>query len=111
MTDQPDERYLTAHHEAGHAVAALLRGAELTSITIDPTPERAGYTGFRGKRWDSQFFTYAGPWAEARSQWTEDSLDGVDDDGCLFGDYVVYAFLVNRAIPIGHRAVVTRLSG
>jgi hypothetical protein len=26
MTDEPDERYLRAYHEAGHAVAALIRG-------------------------------------------------------------------------------------
>lgn len=41
MTDEPDERYLTTCHEAGHVVAALMRGGELTSVTVDPTPEHA----------------------------------------------------------------------
>lgn len=39
MTDEPDEKYekyLTAHHEAGHAVAALVcPSGRLISITID----------------------------------------------------------------------------
>jgi hypothetical protein len=102
----PDERYLTAHHEAGHAVVALMRGGELTSISIDcsdpcttaghPTTKHAGYTGFRAEPWDIQFATYAGPWAEARCQWNQDSLHGEDDDGRVFGLYVIGAWRVNR---------------
>ncbi|HYB37938.1 MAG TPA: hypothetical protein VEF72_20820 [Mycobacterium sp.] len=41
----------------------------------------------------------AGPWAEARSQWTRDSLDSLDDeddDGRPFRYYVREAFDVNR---------------
>ena len=52
-----NERYLTACHEAGHAVAALMRGGgELVSITIDQdtATQRAGspaigYTHTRAK--------------------------------------------------------------
>lgn len=107
IENRPHERYLTAHHEAGHAVAALMRGGgELTSISIDcadpcskaghPKTPHAGYTGIRVKPWDQQFVTYAGPWAEARCQWNRDSLDGEDDDGRSFHDHVLGAFLVNR---------------
>lgn len=100
---EPDEQDLTAHHEAGHAVAALACGGGLISITIGPTrehPEYAGNTGVRVEKWwHLPFVVYAGPWAEARSQWTRDSLDsldGEDDDGRPFRDYVREAFDVNR---------------
>jgi hypothetical protein len=49
----------------------------------------------RHKAWDSAFITYAGPWAEARTQWTEHTLDGEDDDGDTFNIYVLAAFLRN----------------
>jgi ATP-dependent Zn protease len=40
-----DDRYLTACHEAGHAVAALMRGGgEVTSISIEPTADHLGIT-------------------------------------------------------------------
>lgn len=51
------------------------------------------------KWWHLPFVVYAGPWAEARSQWTRDSLDSLDDeddDGRPFRDYVREAFDVNR---------------
>lgn len=91
-----DERLLTAHHEAGHAVAALMRGGgQLRSITIEPTTTYLGHTGYRGKPCDTAFVTYAGPWAEARAQWVRPTLDDEDDDGCTFEDYVSVAFLSN----------------
>ena len=72
-----DERYITACHEAGHAVAALMRGGgEITSITIEPTADYLGYTWTRIKPFDRAFIIYAGPWAEARAQWTEPTFDG-----------------------------------
>jgi hypothetical protein len=99
LTDEPDERYLTTHHEAGHAVAAVVFGGELISVTIDPPsehPERAGNTEVRmDKPWDLHIVVYAGPWAEARFQWPRDSVDSLDeqdDDGRLFRDYVREAF-------------------
>ncbi len=91
-----DERYITACHEAGHAVAALMRGGgEITSITIEPTADYLGYTWTRIKPFDRAFIIYAGPWAEARAQWTDPTFDGCDGDGCLFEDLVTAAFLRN----------------
>jgi hypothetical protein len=92
---------LTAHHEAGHAVAALMRGGgEVVSITIVPTPEYFGFTHTRVKIFDTAFLTYAGPLAEARSHWPEgvpldDEYGDDDDDDVTFGDYVTAAFIRN----------------
>jgi hypothetical protein len=97
MTDQ---QYLTAHHEAGHAVATLLRGGgELLWITIEPTSKYLGYTGHRTKAvavGDRMFITFAGPWAEARAGWPQPSIDGEDDDGCIFDDHLFAAWAHNR---------------
>jgi hypothetical protein len=93
-----DERLVTACHEAGHAVAALMRGSgELRSITIEPTPDHLGYTGFRGKPCDMAFVTYAGPWSEARAQWPMPTIDGRDDDELTFDDYLSGAWLRNAS--------------
>lgn len=90
------ENFLTAHHEAGHAVAALMRGGgELLSITIEPTAQYAGFTRTRHQIWDAAFVTFAGPWAEARATWGPRALDDIDDDGCCFGDYVTEAWFNN----------------
>jgi ATP-dependent Zn protease len=49
-----DDRYLTACHEAGHAVAALMRGGgEVTSISIEPTADHLGITHTRRKTFDN----------------------------------------------------------
>jgi hypothetical protein len=49
-----DQRCLTAHHEVGHAVAAVMRGGGvLTSITIEPTSEHLGKTWSRIKPYDA----------------------------------------------------------
>jgi hypothetical protein len=111
-----DQRSVTAHHEAGHVVAAVMRGeGELRSVTIDRTDEYLGHTGFRGKPCDSAFVTYAGLWAEARAQWPHPALDGEDDDGCIFGDYVTSAFFLNTdgdgADYLRHRADDAALLG
>lgn len=97
--NESDEQDPTAHHEAGHAVAALVRGGVLISITIHPTPEHPEYAGKTNFTVDEpsyfHFAVYAGPWAEARSQWPQDSLnslDDEDDDGRPFRDYVRHAF-------------------
>lgn len=55
---------VTAHHEAGHAVAAVLRGGTLVSITVSDDGE-TGFTRHRSGVFDAGFIAYAGQWAEA----------------------------------------------
>jgi hypothetical protein len=87
---------ITAHHEAGHAVAAVMRGGgELLLISIEPTVDYLGHTQTRGKIFDAAFFTFAGPWAEARAQWPHPHLEGPDDDGCDFADHLDFAWMEN----------------
>ena len=93
------ELYLTAHHEAGHAVAALMRGGEVVSVTIKPTARRGGGCEIRPGSADAADFWafnyYAGPWAEARAQWTQPTIDedSFDDEGRCFADHVATAFV------------------
>jgi hypothetical protein len=102
-----DQRSVTAHHEAGHAVAVVMRGGgELKSITIDATDTYLGYTGYRGKPSDTAFIAFAGPWAEARYQWPLPSREGEDGDGLTFDDHVVAAFLCNTDDSNAHRKAV-----
>lgn len=89
-----DPRQLAAVHEAGHAVAAVMRGGStLTSVTLDADRHGEGITWTRHKGWDAAFFTWAGPWAEARYVWGDLPLDAEDDDGCTFADHVLGVFL------------------
>ena len=99
------ERWLTACHEAGHAVACLMRGGgTFTSVTIERTDDYLGCTFTRLKQWDSQFVSYAGPWAEARAQWPSDlSVGELDDDGGEFNDYIVFALAANPPDLQGYR--------
>lgn len=95
MNDR-NERSLTAHHEAGHAVAAVMRGGgTFTSITITPTADCAGMTRTQVMVWDAPFVVYAGPWAQARARWSEPTLDDDDADGCCFEDHVFAALMEN----------------
>lgn len=94
----PGERQLTAIHEAGHAVAAVLRGGTFDVISIEPTVTRDGFIRTREvAACDYPFVIFAGPWAEARVQWPARPLDGVDDDGRTFGQYVEDALLSNAS--------------
>jgi hypothetical protein len=62
-----------AHHEAGHAVAAVARGGELVSVWLgevsdwsDPgSNETTGGTRHQTDWLDQPFVTFAGVWAEA----------------------------------------------
>ena len=87
------ERSVAAHHEAGHAVAATMRGGStLTSVSLSPE-HGTGITSFHAKPFDGPFITYAGLWAEARYLWGDRPLDGVDDGEGEFQDFVAGAFL------------------
>lgn len=89
------QRSITAHHEAGHAAASVMRGGS-TFRSVDLTNADGGHglTLFRAKATDHPFIAYAGPWAEARLQWPAGvALDGEDDDGMTFDDYVDGALL------------------
>jgi len=65
-----DQRTLAAYHEAGHAVAAVMRMHEADGLRESPTirADGSGLTLVRikGGTGDGHFITYAGPWAEAR---------------------------------------------
>lgn len=110
------ERWLTACHEAGHAVACLMRGGgTFTSVTIEPTAEYLGCTFMRLRQWDGEFTSYAGPWAEARARWPEHlRIDEFDPDEREFADYIIEALALNPsdlegyAKPKGETAVAIR---
>ena len=113
-----NERWLTACHEAGHAVASLMRGGgTFTSVTIERTDEYLGCTFTRVRQWDRQFASYAGPWAEARARWPEHlRIDEFDPNGSEFADYIIEALLLNPPDfegykkPKGEAAVASRRS-
>ncbi|MGV9861890.1 hypothetical protein [Rhodococcus koreensis] len=85
-----DTPEVVAHHEAGHACAAILRGgASITSIHLDPVRPGYGMTHMRAKAYaDGGFIAWAGCWAEARYRWGDRPLDQDDDDGLEFVDHV-----------------------
>lgn len=92
MTPAVDEARAVAFHEAGHAVAVVLRGGgTFKSILLDESGH--GLTLYSAKPCDSAFIAFAGPWAEARQAWGERPLEVEDDDGCTFSDYVVGVLL------------------
>lgn len=109
-------REVTAHHEAGHAVAVLMRGGgRLHYIDMSETADYRGYTHFNAEVFDIPFITYAGPFAEARAQWPHDDLDGEDEYGRTFGECVAAAFRANadgdfEAYPAALRADPTTLA-
>ncbi len=85
-----------AHHQAGHAVAVLMRGGgRLHYIDISETAGHRGYTHFSAKVFDFAFIRFAGPFAEARAQWPHDDLDGEDEQGRMFDECVAAAFRAN----------------
>jgi hypothetical protein len=80
-----------AIHEAGHAVAAGMRGAEVRSIH---ETDDGAITNVRGKSWDMPFITFGGLWAEARYWWSLENPDApetmatMDANGIEFFDYI-----------------------
>lgn len=97
MTTADPVRILTAFHEAGHTVAALMRGdSSLLSVSLSDTPGE-GITWHRSQVWDQAFIAYAGPWAEARHEWGDRPLDDLDDDGCTFDEVLAGCMLAGGA--------------
>ncbi|MEO3757065.1 hypothetical protein ABGB19_02080 [Mycobacterium sp. B14F4] len=74
-----------AHHEAGHAVAAVARGGQLIRVflgtvdwtTDDMSADTTGGTEHRTDDVDRPFVTFAGPWAEAK--WMVANEPDLDD--------------------------------
>lgn len=78
-------REATAYHEAGHTIAALVRGGgSVKSVTIEPTARHSGLTWVNVKSCDSAFVTFGGMWAEAEYCWRTD-----DAGEFTFNDYLV----------------------
>lgn len=93
MPDIGNERAIAAHHEAGHAVAATMRGGStLTSVELSEV-HGEGITWHNGHTWDFAFIAYAGMWAEARLSWPRAEPTGEDGDGLTFDDYVTGVYL------------------
>lgn len=95
------QRETAAFHEAGHAVAAVMRGGStLLSVTLSTGTHGAGITWVRHKVWDLAFLTFAGPWAEARYEWAKihddlavDDISTSDHECEVFEDWVCGVFL------------------
>jgi hypothetical protein len=70
---------VTAYHEAGHARAAVRRGASVNKIDISCDDENGNYLGNTAVDIDpahEAFYAYAGPWVSARLiNGPEDSVD------------------------------------
>ena len=87
----------TAHHEAGHAVAAVARGGTLIKVhlgkvdwtTRDDSRDKPGETHHDTTSANEPFVTFAGPWAQA--MWMVEHRDGVDEQDD-FHDIVGYAW-------------------
>jgi hypothetical protein len=85
MTDPATMRTWTAHHEAGHAVATLMRNGALDSVTIDATVDHWGRTLGTVPPLAGTFVIHAGPWAEARFRWPLSTRDLDDFSGYVHG--------------------------
>ncbi|SKE15021.1 DNA binding domain, excisionase family [Mycobacteroides abscessus subsp. abscessus] len=65
MTTASDIRH--AHHEAGHAVAAVHRGGFVQEVQLaGDDPDDIGYVKHWSSPANAPFVTFAGPWAEAK---------------------------------------------
>jgi hypothetical protein len=75
---------LTAHHEAGHAVAGIVRCMPLRYITLRPRTEGVlGRCMFRRgtySDWDQAIQIHAGPIAGARLAWISEGRDGLSEE-------------------------------
>lgn len=116
MTDvDTEQRRLAAFHEAGHAIAAVSRGgSSLRSVNLGTT-HGEGLTLFRAKGFDAGFIAYAGPWAEARTQWGDEPKEDLNEEGVSFSDYVMGVILSQpddaSIIAAAERAFQSMLEG
>jgi hypothetical protein len=86
-------RFRTAHHEAGHAVAGVMRGGDVHHLKLgDPTDaglldvdrESIGVTRHTSDSWNVPFVAFAGPWA----QWRHGKETGETEDWDLVWDWL-----------------------
>jgi hypothetical protein len=102
-----------AHHEAGHAVAAVAAGGELVEVflgsadwsTEDDGADSLGGTVHRTADEALPFVTFAGPWAEA--MWTVEHDSDVDN----FRDALEYAWDNNSGDTNKYESRVVALDG
>ncbi|MBN6034157.1 hypothetical protein [Amycolatopsis sp. 195334CR] len=91
------EEYLTAWHEAGHAVVYLLQGRSLRYVTLRPrTAGRVGFTAVRPRRVELSTLAvvaHAGPLAQARYVLDTTSAAERLREGITAGDVRVGAYL------------------
>jgi len=88
-----EARRIAAIHEAGHAVAACMRGgSSLRSVRLGDVPG-TGITYHRSKPCDEPFIAWAGCWAEARLAWGDLPYDATDDEGYEWCDHLTGVFL------------------
>lgn len=92
-----DQRRQTAHHEAGHAVTAVARGGTFHGLTVEGTATRHGGVHVVHPRAAREFVTFAGPWAEARYDWADRPLDGIDEHGSTLHDYIRASLCANAS--------------
>lgn len=88
--DDRDALVQRAYHEAGHAVAAAMRGFGHFDEAVLSVRANAG----SGIDWGAApgpalpFVAYAGPWAQARARWAELGCAGEDEGGRRFEEHV-----------------------
>lgn len=82
-----------AYHEAGHAVAAVLRdGSSLRPLSITSADDYPDSTCRLTTGRDPGFVAWAGPWSEAYAEWCERPRERGDDE-FVFADYHLTVYL------------------
>ena len=82
-----------AYHEAGHAVAAVLRdGSAVRPFSITSADDYPDSTCHLSPGRDPGFVAWAGPWAQAYAEWCERRLERGGDE-FVFADYLLTVYL------------------
>lgn len=79
-------RQKVAAHEAGHAVAVIMRGHRVTKVWAYPQARFSGRVEHDRLGRDGAFVAFAGLWAEARYAWEWDRI--YEHDAATFNDYL-----------------------